>query len=47
MEEMLCARALKSANGPAEPPHSIWPVVLSGERALKSAGERKTHNQAG
>ena len=47
MEEMLCARALKSANGPAEPPHSIWPVVLSGERALKSAGERNTHNQVG
>jgi hypothetical protein len=42
MEEMLCARALNSAKGPAEPPHSIWPVVLSGERALKSAGERNT-----
>jgi hypothetical protein len=47
MEEMLCARAPKGANGPAEPPHSIWTVVLSGERALKSAGERNTHNQVG
>ena len=47
MEEMLCARAPKGANGPAEPPHSIWPVVLSGERALKCAGERNTRNQVG
>ena len=47
MEEMLCARALKSANGPAESPHSIWQVVLSGERALKCAGERNTRNQVG
>jgi hypothetical protein len=34
----------RSNNG-AEPPHSIWPVVLSGERALKCAGERNTRNQ--
>jgi hypothetical protein len=47
MEEVLCARALKSANGPAEPPHTIWPVVFSGERALKGAGERNTRNQVG
>ena len=47
MEEVLCARAPKGANGPAEPPHSIWPVVLSGERALKYAGERNTRNQVG
>jgi hypothetical protein len=47
MEEMLCARAPKGANGPAEPPHSMRPVVLSSERALKCAGERNTRNQVG
>ena len=47
MEEVLCAMALKSANGRLNHHTPSGRLLLSGERALKSAGERNTHNQVG
>jgi hypothetical protein len=47
MEEMLCARALKSANGPGQTHHTLSGICVCRERALKGAGERNTHNQVG
>jgi len=46
MEEMLCAMALKSANG-RQNHHILSGLCVRRERALKSAGERNTHNQVG
>ena len=46
MEEMLCAMALKSANGRLNH-HTPSGLCVCCERALKSAGERNTHNQVG
>jgi hypothetical protein len=46
MEEMLCAMALKSANGRLNH-HTLSGLCVCCERALKSAGERNTHNQVG
>jgi hypothetical protein len=45
MEEMLCAMALKSTNGRLNHHTPSGRLLLSGERALQSAGERNTHNQ--
>jgi hypothetical protein len=48
MEGRLCAMALKSANGRLN--HrtpSPSGLCVCCERALKSAGERNTHNQVG
>jgi hypothetical protein len=39
--------ALKSANGRLNHHTPSGRLLLSGERALKSAGERNTHNQIG
>ena len=46
MEEMLCAMALKSANGRLNH-RTPSGLCVCCERALKSAGERNTYNQAG
>jgi hypothetical protein len=46
MEEVLCAMALKSANGRLNY-HTPSGLCVCCERALKSAGERNTHNQVG
>jgi hypothetical protein len=46
MEEMLCAMALKSANG-RQNHHTLSGICVCRERALKGAGERNTHNQVG
>jgi hypothetical protein len=46
MEEMLCAMALKSANGRLNH-RTLSGLCVCCERALKSAGERNTHNQVG
>jgi hypothetical protein len=42
MEDMLCAMALKSANG-RQKHHTQAGLRVCCERALKSAGERTTH----
>jgi hypothetical protein len=42
MEDMLCAMALKSANG-RQKHHTQAGLLVCCERALKSAGERTTH----
>jgi hypothetical protein len=42
MEEVLCAMALKSANG-RQNHHTLSGLCVCCERALKSAGERNTH----
>jgi hypothetical protein len=42
MEEMLCAKAPKSANG-RQKHHTQAGLHVCCERALKSAGERNTH----
>jgi hypothetical protein len=46
MEEMLCVMALKSANGRLNH-RTPSGLCVCCERALKSAGERNTYNQAG
>jgi hypothetical protein len=46
MEEMLCAMALKSADG-RQAHHTIAGLCVCCERALKSAGERSTHGGFG
>ena len=46
MEEMLCAMALKSANG-RQNHHALSGLCVCRERALKSAGERNTHGGVG
>jgi hypothetical protein len=46
MEEMLCAMALKSANG-RQNHHTLSGLCVCRERALKSAGERNTHGGVG
>jgi hypothetical protein len=46
MEEVLCAMALKSVNGRLNH-HTLSGLCVCCERALKSAGERNTHNQVG
>jgi hypothetical protein len=42
MEEMLCAMALKSANG-RQTHHTKTGLPVCCEQALKSVGERNTH----
>jgi hypothetical protein len=45
MEEVLCAMALKSADGPADTPHKrgFLCAVSCEQQALKSVGEQNTH----
>jgi hypothetical protein len=46
MEEVLCAMALKSANG-RQNHHTLSALCVCRGRALKSAGERNTHGGVG
>jgi hypothetical protein len=46
MKEVLCAEALKSANG-RQNHHTLSGLCVCCERALKSAGERNTHGGVG